>query len=215
MRQLFGILPLSVTGRADYGMNQIEKKSFFVFDLLSVDCLLDLLHDGVDLGVAAGVDGLALLLASHAANVGGDVIEDGGEGDIDNVSLAESGGNGESVLIELVQGLGVQAADEELGALVDILLGLLEEDGVEVAGSLSLTLAVSVSATSATAEVESVTGGDVAGDGSLGSSVDEALADEDLGADDDGGGGQELGVDNGHGADEADGDDDGLHFAVS
>ena len=118
--------------------------------------------------------------------------------------------------IELVQGLGVEGADEELGALVDILLGLLEEDGVEVTGrvSRSLSVSVSVSTTSAT-ESESTAGGDVAGEGTLGSSVDESLADEDLGADDDDGGGQELGIDDGHAADEADGDDNGLHFAVS
>ena len=108
--------------------------------------------------------------------------------------------------IELVQGLGVEGADEELGALVDILLGLLKEDGVEVSG-LSLT--------SVTATTASTAGGEVAGDGTLGSSVDESLADQDLGADDDDGGGQELGIDDGHAADEADRDDDGLHFAVS
>ena len=116
--------------------------------------------------------------------------------------------------IELVQGLGVEGADEELGALVDILLGLLKEDGVEVTGRVSRSLSVSVS-TASTTESESVSGGDVASDGTLGSSVDESLADEDLGADDDGGGGQELGVDDGHGANEAESDSDGLHFAAS
>lgn len=187
-----------------------------LFDLLVGNGLLDLLHDGVNLSGASGVDGPALLLTSHAANVGGDVIEDRGEGDIDNVSLAEGGGDGELLLIELVQGLGVEGADEELGALIDILLGLLKEDSVEVTGGVSLTLSVSVSvSTAAGSESESVTSSDVAGDGTLGSSVDESLADEDLGADDDGGGGQELGVDDGHGANEAKSDNDGLHFAVS
>ena len=117
--------------------------------------------------------------------------------------------------IELVQGLGVEGADEELGALVDILLGLLKEDSVEVTGGVSLTLAVSVSTAAGASESEAATSGDVAGDGTLGSSVDESLADEDLGADDDGSGGQELGVDDGHGANEAESDNDGLHFAVS
>jgi hypothetical protein len=115
--------------------------------------------------------------------------------------------------IELVEGLGVEVADEELGALVDILLVLLEEDGVEVS-SLSLALAVSVTSAGAAAEVEAVAGGDVAGQGALGGTVDEALADEDLSADDDGGGGQELSIDNGHAANEGDSKDDGLHFAV-
>lgn len=69
-------------------------------NLLAVDCLLDLLHDGVDLSVASWVDGPALLLASLAANVGSDVVEDGGEGDVDGVSLAEGGGDGELILLE-------------------------------------------------------------------------------------------------------------------
>ena len=118
--------------------------------------------------------------------------------------------------IELVQGLGVEGADEELGALVDILLGLLEEDGVEVTGRVSLTLSVSVSvSTTSATESESTAGGDVAGEGTLGSSVDESLADEDLGADDDDSGGHEFSVDDGHGANEAESDSDGLHFAAS
>jgi hypothetical protein len=70
-------------------------------DLLAASCLLDLLHDGLDLSGAAGVDGPALLLASHAADVGGNVVEDGGEGDVDDVSLAEGGGDGELLLLEM------------------------------------------------------------------------------------------------------------------
>ena len=101
--------------------------------------------------------------------------------------------------IELVEGLGVEVADEELGAVVDVALVLLDQDTVEVSG-FGLTLAAA---------------DDVASESSLGSSVDEALADQDLGADDDGGGGQELGVGDGQAADETGGDDDGLHFAVS
>ena len=92
-------------------------------------------------------------------------------------------------------------ADEELGAVVNVTPVLFEEDRVEV-GGISLTRAA-------------VAGEDVAGKGTLGSTVDESLADQDLGADDDDGGGQELGIDDGHAADEADRDDDGLHFAVS
>ena len=106
-------------------------------------------------------------------------------------------------------------ADEELGALINILLVLFEEDGVEVAGSLGLSLSVSVCGTSAaSSESESISGGDVAGKGALGSSVDESLSDEDLSADDDGGGGDELSVDDGHASDEGDSENDGLHFAV-
>ena len=87
-------------------------------------------------------------------------------------------------------------ADEELGAVVNVTPVLFEEDRVEVGGS-SLTLAA-------------VAGEDVAGKGTLGSTVDESLADQDLGADNNGGRGEELGVDDGHAADEAGGDDDGL-----
>ena len=87
-------------------------------------------------------------------------------------------------------------ADEELGAVVNVTPVLFEEDRVEV-GGISLTLAA-------------VAGEDVAGKGTLGSTVDESLADEDLGTDDDGGGGQELGVGDGQAADETGGDDDGL-----
>ena len=93
-------------------------------------------------------------------------------------------------------------AYEELGAVVGVPLVLLEEDGVEVAGGLGLTLSA-----------ESVSAGDVAGEGALGGSVDESLSDQDLGADDDGGGGNELSVDDGHAADEREGDDGDLHFA--
>lgn len=102
--------------------------------------------------------------------------------------------------VELVQGLGVEVADQELGAVVNVTLVLLQEDGVEVSG-VSLALAAG-------------SGSDVAGKGTLGSAVDESLTDEDLSADDDGSGGQELSIDDGHAADEAGGDNDGLHFAV-
>lgn len=67
---------------------------------VAVDCLLDCLHDGVDLGGAAQVDGPALLLAGLAADVGGHVVEDGGCGHIDDVGLAERGGNGKLVSLD-------------------------------------------------------------------------------------------------------------------
>ena len=60
--------------------------------------------------------------------------------------------------IELVEGLGVEVADEELGAVVDVALVLLDQDTVEVSG-FGLTLAAA---------------DDVASESSLGSSVDEA-----------------------------------------
>ena len=63
--------------------------------------LADLLHDGVDFGHASWVDSLALLVSSHTADVGGNVEQDGGEGHIDNVSLAEGGGNGEFVFLKI------------------------------------------------------------------------------------------------------------------
>ena len=107
--------------------------------------------------------------------------------------------------IKLVQGLGVEVADEELGAVVGVLAVLFEENGVEVSISLS----------SSTAESKSISGGNVAGKSTLGGAVDEALANEDLSTDDDGGGGEELGVDDGHGSDEGENNKDGLHFAVS
>ena len=68
--------------------------------LLLASCLLDLSDDGVDLADAPGVDGPALLLAGLSADVGGNVVKDGGEGDVDNVSLAEGGGNGELILLK-------------------------------------------------------------------------------------------------------------------
>ena len=86
-----------------FGKNkQTRKKAFFFcnFELLAVDCLLDFLHDGVDLNVASRVDGPALLLASLAADVGSNVVEDGGQGDVDGVGLAEGGGDGELILLE-------------------------------------------------------------------------------------------------------------------
>ena len=116
--------------------------------------------------------------------------------------------------IELVQGLGVQGADEKLGALINILLGLLKKNGIEIASGVSLTL-VSVTTARAASKVEPVSGGNVASESTLGGSVDESLTDEDLGSNDDGSSGQELSVDNGHGANEAESDDNGLHFAVS
>jgi len=108
--------------------------------------------------------------------------------------------------IKLVQGLGVEVTDEELGTVIGVFAVLFEEDGVEVS-SLSLS--------SSTAKSKSVSVGNVAGESTLGGAVDEALADEDLSADDDGGGGEELGVDDGHGSDEGENNKDGLHFAVS
>ncbi len=68
--------------------------------LLAVSNLLDLSDDGIDLADAPGVDGSALLLTGLSADVGGNVVKDAWEGDIDNVSLAEGGGNGELVLLE-------------------------------------------------------------------------------------------------------------------
>jgi len=179
----------------------------FLF-LLAVSNLLDLSDDGIDLADAPGVDGSALLLTGLSADVGGNVVKDAWEGDIDNVSLAEGGGNGELVLIKLVQGLGVEVADEELGTVIGVFAVLFEEDGVEVS-SLSL------SSSTAESKSKSVSVSNVAGESTLGGAVDEALADEDLSADDDGGGGDELGVDDGHGSDEGENNKDGLHFAVS
>ncbi len=112
----------------------------------------------------------------------------------------------ELTYIKFVQGLGVEVADEELGTVIGVSAVLFEEDSVEVS-SLSLS--------SSTAESETVSGGNVAGKSTLGGAVDEALADEDLSADDDGGGGEELGVDNGHGSDEGENNKDSLHFAAS
>ena len=82
-------------------MHIITTTKCFVL-LLLASCLLDLSDDGVDLADAPGVDGPALLLAGLSADVGGNVVKDGGEGDVDNVSLAEGGGNGELVLLENV-----------------------------------------------------------------------------------------------------------------
>ena len=63
------------------------------------DGLSDLAHDGVDLAGAPGVDGPALLLSGHSADVGGDVVKDGRDGNVDDVGLAEGGGDGELVLL--------------------------------------------------------------------------------------------------------------------
>ena len=112
----------------------------------------------------------------------------------------------ELTYIKLVQGLGVEVANEELGTVVGVLGVLFEENGVEVSISLSSSTA---------AESKSVSGGNVAGKSTLGGAVDEALADEDLSADDDGGGSEELGVDDGHGSDKGENNKDGLHFAAS
>ena len=60
----------------------------------------DLLHDGVDFGGASWVDSLALLVSSHTADVGSNVEQDGGEGHINDISLAEGGGNGELVILK-------------------------------------------------------------------------------------------------------------------
>lgn len=59
----------------------------------------DLAHDEVGLNGAAGIDSPALLLSGHSADVGSNVVEDGGLGNVDNVSLAEVGGNGELILL--------------------------------------------------------------------------------------------------------------------
>lgn len=109
--------------------------------------------------------------------------------------------------IKLVQGLGVEVADEELGTVIGVSAVLFEEDGVEVS-SLSL------SSSTAKSKSKSVSVGNVAGESTLGGAVDEALADEDLSADDDGGSCEELGVDDGHGSDEGEYQENGLHFAV-
>jgi hypothetical protein len=88
--------------RAVDGMNRIEEKTNVFCSILLVagGCLSDLLHDGVNLGDAPWVDGSALLLTSHAADVGSNIVKDGGESDVDNVSLAEGGGNGELILLK-------------------------------------------------------------------------------------------------------------------
>jgi hypothetical protein len=188
-----------------------RRKNVF-FDLLSAGGCSDLLHDVVNLSYASWVDGSALLLTGHAADVGGNVVQDGGEGDIDDIGLAEGAGDGELISGELVQGLGVEVADKELGAIVDVLAVLLEEDGVEV---LSGSLAMSVSSTSSTS-TESTSGNSLSDNSSLDGSTDESLGDQDLCTDDDGGGEDELGldVDDGHADDEGEHQENGLHFAV-
>lgn len=69
------------------------------FDLLAVGGLLDLLHDGLDLSVAPGVDGFALLLAGHATNMSSNVVENGRQSDINNIGLAEGCSDGKLVFL--------------------------------------------------------------------------------------------------------------------
>jgi hypothetical protein len=187
-----------------------EKMSLRFFDLLSAGCSSDLLHDVVNFGDASRVDGPALLLTGLSANVSGNIVQDSGEGHIDDIRLAEGGGNGELISSELVQGLGVEVADEELGAVVDVLAVLLEEDVVEV---FSGPLAMSVSGVSTSTESS---GDTLTDNSSLDGSTDESLGDQDLGSDDDGSREDDLSldVDDGHADDEGDHQENGLHFAV-
>ncbi len=90
---------------------------------------------------------------------------------------------------------GVESADQELGAIVNVSLVLLDKDGVEVSGITSVASMASSATTTASA-CESP------GSSSLGGTDDEALADEDLCADDDGSCGEELSVGDGHGPNE-------------
>ena len=61
----------------------------------------DLLHDRVDFARASWVDGPALLITSHTADMSGNIVQDGGEGHVDDISLAKGGGNGEFVFLKL------------------------------------------------------------------------------------------------------------------
>ena len=70
---------------------------------MAVDCLLDLLHDGVDLSVASGVDGSALLLSGHSADVGGNVVQNCRLRHVDGIVLAE--GCSDSKLVFLCSGI--------------------------------------------------------------------------------------------------------------
>jgi hypothetical protein len=190
-----------------------EKMSLRFFDLLSAGCSSDLLHDVVNFGDASRVDGPALLLTGLSANVGSNIVQDSGEGDIDDIRLAEGGGNGELISSELVQGLGVEVADEELGAVIDILAVLLEENVVELISGPPATAVSGTSFTTASSESSSDT---LTDNSSLDGSTDESLGDQDLGSDDDGSREDDLSldVDDGHADDEGDHQENGLHFAV-
>ena len=102
-RQLFWYFYLfEILKTKGNGMNRIEEtKSLFSrrYRLVGISCCLDLLHDGVDTDGTSWVDCAALLLTGHTANVGSDVVQDGGGGDIENISLAEGGGNGEFIFL--------------------------------------------------------------------------------------------------------------------
>jgi hypothetical protein len=68
--------------------------------LFAISCLLDFADDEINIGIASGIHGLALLLTGFTANLGGNVVQDGSLGHVDDVGLSKSSSDGKLVLLD-------------------------------------------------------------------------------------------------------------------
>lgn len=96
--------------------------------------VLDELGHVLVLGLAQGVDGVALLGAGHATDHGGKLEPDGGGGGVDEALLGlEERGHGLLHAVEALAGgvAGVDQAHELLGAVVLVLQGGAQEQLVQ------------------------------------------------------------------------------------
>ncbi len=115
--------------------------------------VLEDLEHGVVGSLAAAVDQLALLEAGSFAGDSGEVEPHAGLGDIKSATLvgAEHGLDHLLQLVEVVRRLGVQLADEHLGAVVNVLEVGLDDQIVNGVLGLSLILILDRSAIAVTA----------------------------------------------------------------
>ncbi len=174
--------------------------------------LLFLLPEGglelVVVGVAPGIDLLALGEASLAANKGGEVKLDGVLGDIDDLAGAEEHVDALLSLVEGGESLGVDLAHKLLGAVTLILKSGLVDQGGDVlnrdggAAIAALALPGATPAAAGEEETEASQGLDTDGSGQEASGGDADSTGED---------GLSLGAQEGQDGQAGSGDDDEVH----
>ena len=160
----------------------------------------DDVHELLLLIRADGVDLLALSSANLAAHVSGQVKLDGRSGEVQLSGLAEQRSDDLLVLGEAVDGLGVQGADQLLGAVVSVVVGSLEHDLFDIVDRSAVATTTATSATTSTGTAQSSSDEETASDGGAsedlkaqeaesGSSDDDSAGEDGLAAGDEHGGG--------------------------
>ena len=123
----------------------------------------DYVHELLLLVGADGVDLLALSSTNLAANVGSQVELDGRSGEVQLTGLAEQSSDDLLILGEGV--LGVEDADQLLGAVIPVVVGSLEHDLFDIFDRSAITTTAVTSTATSTTTAQSSSNEETASDG--------------------------------------------------